>query len=76
VAQQEKDDIMNSHKDEKSQSMLSLQEHTHKCTALLKEVSDMQVYIDELTESLNQATRAAKEVDKIKQDCYRKIEII
>lgn len=61
---------------EKSKSMLSQQEQAQRQTALLKEVSDMQVYIDEQTESLNQATRTAKEIDKIKQDCYRKIEII
>ena len=36
----------------------------------------MQVFIDELTEQLNLAKRAAKEVDKIKQDCYSKIDII
>lgn len=51
-------------------------EQTQRQTALLKEVADMQAYIDEQTESLNAAVRTAKELEKIKQDCYRKVEVI
>lgn len=36
----------------------------------------MQVYIDDLSDQLNQAKRGENEAENIKQDCYCKIDII
>lgn len=43
---------------------------------LMQEVTDMQTYIDDLTEKMTQANKNSKEMDKIKNNCYKQIESI
>lgn len=61
---------------DKSTQLEKLQEKADKNASLLKEVADMQVYIDDLSDQLSQAKRGESEAEKIKQDCYCKIDII
>lgn len=43
-------------------------------SSLLQEVTEMQVYIDNLTEQLHRGKQQAREIDTIKEDCYKRIE--
>lgn len=52
------------------------QESTQKQANLLREVQDMQAYIDELTAQLSIAKQEALQIEAIKEGCYKKIQVI
>lgn len=50
-----------------------MNESKSKESKLLQEVTEMQNYIDDLTDQMNKQKQMALEVDLIKQDCYKRI---